>query len=68
MAASYAAAPGACWEAPDCELRGHFTGHYLSALAFLAAGRSPDGPGGAESRLESRSGSGAKSERSGGGA
>lgn len=26
---------GACWEAPDCELRGHFTGHYLSALAML---------------------------------
>jgi uncharacterized protein len=23
------------WEAPDCELRGHFTGHYLSACALL---------------------------------
>jgi hypothetical protein len=22
------------WEKPDCELRGHFTGHYLSACAF----------------------------------
>ena len=41
---SYAAAPGACWEAPDCELRGHFTGHYLSALAFLSAGRTTSGP------------------------
>lgn len=28
------------WEAPDCELRGHFTGHYLSAcaLAWSATG------------------------------
>ncbi|MFO1050760.1 MAG: glycoside hydrolase family 127 protein [Planctomycetota bacterium] len=28
------------WEAPDCELRGHFTGHYLSACAeaFEATG------------------------------
>ena len=25
------------WEAPDNELRGHFTGHYLSACAQLAA-------------------------------
>src|SRR6185312_7439070 len=25
------------WEAPDNELRGHFTGHYLSACAALAA-------------------------------
>ena len=24
---SYSNAPGACWEAPDCELRGHFVGH-----------------------------------------
>ena len=23
------------WEKPDCELRGHFTGHYLSACALL---------------------------------
>lgn len=23
------------WEAPDCELRGHFVGHYLSASAIL---------------------------------
>ena len=34
---SYSNAPGACWEAPDCELRGHFVGHYLSAVSFLAA-------------------------------
>jgi hypothetical protein len=28
------------WEAPDCELRGHFVGHYLSgaAIAFAATG------------------------------
>jgi DUF1680 family protein len=25
------------WEKPDCELRGHFTGHYLSACALLYA-------------------------------
>jgi hypothetical protein len=25
------------WEAPDNELRGHFTGHYLSACALLGA-------------------------------
>lgn len=25
------------WEAPDCELRGHFVGHYLSACAFMYA-------------------------------
>ncbi|HTY38670.1 MAG TPA: beta-L-arabinofuranosidase domain-containing protein [Bacteroidota bacterium] len=25
------------WEAPDCELRGHFTGHYLSACALMYA-------------------------------
>lgn len=23
------------WEAPDCELRGHYTGHFLSALALM---------------------------------
>jgi DUF1680 family protein len=23
------------WEKPDCELRGHFTGHYLSACALM---------------------------------
>jgi hypothetical protein len=32
-----AAAPLGGWEAPDNELRGHFTGHYLSACAQLAA-------------------------------
>jgi uncharacterized protein len=26
------------WEKPDCELRGHFTGHFLSACAQLYAG------------------------------
>jgi DUF1680 family protein len=25
------------WEKPDCELRGHFVGHYLSACAFMYA-------------------------------
>ena len=25
------------WEAPDCELRGHFVGHYLSACAHMYA-------------------------------
>ena len=32
------AAPGkplGGWEAPDCELRGHFVGHYLSACALM---------------------------------
>ncbi|HEY6109366.1 MAG TPA: beta-L-arabinofuranosidase domain-containing protein, partial [Gemmatimonadales bacterium] len=27
------------WEAPDNELRGHYTGHYLSALALMSAGQ-----------------------------
>jgi DUF1680 family protein len=31
------AAPLGGWEAPNNELRGHFTGHYLSACALLAA-------------------------------
>lgn len=31
------AAPLGGWEAPDNELRGHFTGHYLSACALMAA-------------------------------
>ena len=31
------AAPLGGWEAPANELRGHFTGHYLSACALLAA-------------------------------
>jgi DUF1680 family protein len=30
------AAPLGGWEAPDNELRGHYTGHYLSALAMRA--------------------------------
>jgi len=25
------------WEAPDCELRGHYVGHYLSSCALLHA-------------------------------
>ena len=34
------AAPLGGWEAPDCELRGHFAGHYLSAcaLGYASAG------------------------------
>ena len=32
------AAPLGGWEAPENELRGHYTGHYLSALAMRAAG------------------------------
>jgi DUF1680 family protein len=32
-----AAKPLGGWEAPDNELRGHFTGHFLSACALLAA-------------------------------
>ena len=31
------AAPLGGWERPDCDLRGHFTGHYLSACALMAA-------------------------------
>ncbi len=34
---SSAAAPLGGWEAPTNELRGHFTGHYLSACALLHA-------------------------------
>ena len=26
------------WEKPDVELRGHFTGHFLSACALMSAG------------------------------
>ncbi len=33
-----AAQPLGGWERPDCELRGHFTGHYLSACALAWAG------------------------------
>ena len=29
------ATPLGGWEAPDCELRGHFTGHFLAALAQM---------------------------------
>ncbi|MGO9113222.1 MAG: beta-L-arabinofuranosidase domain-containing protein [Thermoguttaceae bacterium] len=32
-----AAAPLGGWEAPQCELRGHFVGHYLSACALMYA-------------------------------
>lgn len=31
------AKPYGGWEAPDCGLRGHFTGHYLSACAMMFA-------------------------------
>lgn len=31
------ATPLGGWEAPDCELRGHYVGHYLSACALLHA-------------------------------
>ncbi len=31
------ATPLGGWEAPDCELRGHYVGHYLSACALLYA-------------------------------
>ncbi len=34
---SSTAKPLAGWEAPDCELRGHFVGHYLTACALLYA-------------------------------
>jgi DUF1680 family protein len=30
------------WEAPACELRGHFTGHYLTACALMYAATSDD--------------------------
>ncbi len=33
------------WEAPDNELRGHYTGHYLSACALLHAGLGTPTPG-----------------------
>ncbi len=31
------AKPLSGWERPDCELRGHFTGHYLSACSLMYA-------------------------------
>jgi DUF1680 family protein len=31
------ATPLGGWEAPDCELRGHYVGHYLSACALMSA-------------------------------
>ncbi len=31
------AEPLGAWEKPDCELRGHFVGHYLSACALMYA-------------------------------
>jgi Beta-L-arabinofuranosidase, GH127 catalytic domain len=34
---SSSAEPLGGWEAPNCELRGHFVGHYLSACALLYA-------------------------------
>ncbi|GFH06972.1 predicted protein, partial [Haematococcus lacustris] len=37
------------WEDPGCELRGHFVGHYLSALSYLVMGT---GDAAAGERLE----------------
>lgn len=34
---SSSAEPLGGWEKPDCELRGHFTGHFLSACALMYA-------------------------------
>jgi uncharacterized protein len=34
------ATPLGGWERPDCELRGHFTGHYLTACALMYASTS----------------------------
>ncbi|MBN1417226.1 MAG: glycoside hydrolase family 127 protein [Planctomycetes bacterium] len=31
------AKPYGGWEAPDCEVRGHFTGHYMTACALMYA-------------------------------
>ncbi|MFL6448524.1 MAG: beta-L-arabinofuranosidase domain-containing protein [Bryobacteraceae bacterium] len=31
------AKPFGGWEKPDCELRGHFVGHYLSGCALMYA-------------------------------
>ena len=31
------------WEAPDCDVRGHFFGHYLSALAIMYASTGDEG-------------------------
>ncbi len=36
------ATPLGGWEAPTCELRGHFVGHYLSASALLTAATNDD--------------------------
>jgi DUF1680 family protein len=36
------AEPVGGWEKPDCELRGHFTGHYLSACALSYASTGND--------------------------
>jgi DUF1680 family protein len=30
------------WEAPDCELRGHYVGHYLSSCALMHASNADD--------------------------
>ena len=39
------------WEAPDCELRGHFAGHYLSGLALMHAATGEDEYGDRGNRL-----------------
>jgi len=44
-----AAQPLGGWEAPNCELRGHFVGHYLSACAMMYAST-------ADARLKERAG------------
>ena len=31
------------WEAPNCQLRGHFLGHWLSAASFLIANTNDSG-------------------------
>ncbi len=38
-----AATPLGGWEAPKCDLRGHYVGHYLSACALLYAGTGDEG-------------------------
>ena len=40
---SSSADPLGGWEKPDCELRGHFTGHFLSACALMYASTGDQG-------------------------
>ncbi|MBV9500856.1 MAG: glycoside hydrolase family 127 protein [Acidobacteriaceae bacterium] len=39
---SSSAKPLGGWEKPDCELRGHFVGHYLSACALMYSSTGDD--------------------------